>query len=483
MSQFIYTQALSNYLFTNLTTDVIKAVLVYTGTGHYVPSQSTDQYLSAIASGDRVATTAALADKTFNGIDFWAAVATLGVVPAGPAAQAIVVYVDTGNAATSTLLMYTDEYANLPVTPDGLREIKITWPNVGMFSLPSAELNATCIVAGALSVDRYSVGMGQTYYLDSSRTDTYTSDGTMTRPYKTFNALAAALPSTGLVHVVMAPSTGYTSTGGTVNCDFILHANQSTLTVTSGTITINGLSVIYDLITSGSVVYAYAGTARARRTGGSLSGAMTISGGFPHLKDLNASNVITVSAGTPFFDTLTGGARVVGSGASAYVFAQNVNINSSATSPSFDVSGGGILNVRGASVISNSAIAINAAGSATSSAPNILLDIIANGVISCGSAYTYWSRILPAPTGTNLHGLPTGIDVASAAILGSDSTGRIVSSTPASTALSDTAALVRWGSVPAGSTSTGTANTLALDASYLYVCVASGNWKRIPLTR
>ena len=101
-------------------TDTIKAVLVRTGAGHYVVNLATDQYLSAIASGDRLATSSALTSKTVAaGVAdcddiTWAAVAG-GSGDVG----AIVFYKDTGSAATSPLIAYLDTVTGVPFTPSG----------------------------------------------------------------------------------------------------------------------------------------------------------------------------------------------------------------------------------------------------------------------------------------------------------------------------------------------------------------------------
>lgn len=97
--------------------DNIKMVLVQTGVGHYVAS-SGDQFLSSISSGDRVDTSGNLTGKTISGgVANCSAVTYLNVT--GPVIGAIVVYKDTGSAATSPLICYNDEATGLPVTPNG----------------------------------------------------------------------------------------------------------------------------------------------------------------------------------------------------------------------------------------------------------------------------------------------------------------------------------------------------------------------------
>lgn len=103
----------------------IKVVLV--DTNDYTVSINTHQFLSDVAAGARVATSSNLASKT----------ATLGVADAadvtfsavtGDQSEALVIYQDSGSAATSRLIAYIDTATGLPVTPNGA-DITVTWDN------------------------------------------------------------------------------------------------------------------------------------------------------------------------------------------------------------------------------------------------------------------------------------------------------------------------------------------------------------------
>lgn len=132
MANFVYPKALEAYPFPSILTDNIKVLLAR----GYTPTSATDQYLSDIAGGSQIASTANLGTKTFALGLFKAAATTFGVVGAGAACQALVIYHDTGVAATSELLCYIDtSYTGLPVTPDGLNSITITWPAGGIFQI------------------------------------------------------------------------------------------------------------------------------------------------------------------------------------------------------------------------------------------------------------------------------------------------------------------------------------------------------------
>lgn len=105
-------------------TDDIKTVLVDTAT--YAVSIDADEFLADIAVGERVATSANMSSKTSTLGVFDAADVTYTAV-SGDVSEALVIYKDTGNAATSPLIAYIDNATNLPVTPNG-GDIVITWP-------------------------------------------------------------------------------------------------------------------------------------------------------------------------------------------------------------------------------------------------------------------------------------------------------------------------------------------------------------------
>ena len=76
---------------------------------------------------------AALDGKTFTGGVFDANNITFTAVT-GVNAEAIVLFVDTGNAATDALICYIDSATGLPVLPNG-GDINVTWSGSGVFSL------------------------------------------------------------------------------------------------------------------------------------------------------------------------------------------------------------------------------------------------------------------------------------------------------------------------------------------------------------
>lgn len=110
-------------------TNNIKVVLV--DTGAYTPNAATDQYLSSIAVGARIATSGNLANKSATGGACDADdISVTGV--SGATVEAVVVYIDTGSAASSNLLAFLDNITVNggagPLTPNG-GQVDITFDN------------------------------------------------------------------------------------------------------------------------------------------------------------------------------------------------------------------------------------------------------------------------------------------------------------------------------------------------------------------
>lgn len=103
--------------------DTIKAVLV--DAADYTVNLATHEFLSDVPSGARVATSAAFTTKTTTAGVADAADITFTAVTGDPS-EALVIYKDTGSAATSPLIAYIDGATGLPVTPNG-GDITVTW--------------------------------------------------------------------------------------------------------------------------------------------------------------------------------------------------------------------------------------------------------------------------------------------------------------------------------------------------------------------
>ena len=107
----------------------VKVALVTAG---YTYSAANQYYSSVSASV--VGTPQTLGNKTFTDGVFDADDVTFTAVT-GAQVVALVVYIDTGNAATSPLVAFIDTgVSNLPVLPNG-GDIAVTWNATGIFAL------------------------------------------------------------------------------------------------------------------------------------------------------------------------------------------------------------------------------------------------------------------------------------------------------------------------------------------------------------
>ena len=114
----------------NLSTAVVRAVLIDTGTYTYSAAHDFYNDLSGVVGTE----SGAFASKTFTNGAFDAADITFTAVT-GATVEAIIVFVDTGNAATDALVAYIDSATSgLPATPNG-GDINVAWSGSGICSL------------------------------------------------------------------------------------------------------------------------------------------------------------------------------------------------------------------------------------------------------------------------------------------------------------------------------------------------------------
>lgn len=113
----------------DLSTAVVRAVLVDTGTYTYSAAHDFYNDLSGVVGTE----SGAFASKTFTNGTFDAADITFTAVT-GNTAEAIVLFVDTGNTATDALIAFLDSATGLPVAPNG-GDITVTWSASGIFTL------------------------------------------------------------------------------------------------------------------------------------------------------------------------------------------------------------------------------------------------------------------------------------------------------------------------------------------------------------
>lgn len=108
----------------DLVTDTIKVALVK---NTYVQNLTSDDYYSDISSYV-AGTPQTLAGKGVTGGKFDANDPTYTAVTAGDTLEAVVIYKDTGNPATSTLIAYIDTITGFPLATNG-GDITVQWDN------------------------------------------------------------------------------------------------------------------------------------------------------------------------------------------------------------------------------------------------------------------------------------------------------------------------------------------------------------------
>jgi hypothetical protein len=115
---------------TDLLSGTVKVALVDTGTYTY---NAADQFLTSLTGVVGTAQTIGATKTVTNGVFDGADVTYTAVT--GNSVEALVIYVDTGTAATSPLVAYIDTgVTGLPVSPNG-GNITITWSVSGIFAL------------------------------------------------------------------------------------------------------------------------------------------------------------------------------------------------------------------------------------------------------------------------------------------------------------------------------------------------------------
>ena len=127
MANALYDKGREKFLRGELSWDThdIKTVLV--DTAGYAVNLAAHEFLSSIDAGMRIATSANLGTKTTVAGVADAADVTFTAVT-GAQSEALVIYRDTGDPATSPLIAYIDTATGLPVTPNG-GDITVQWDN------------------------------------------------------------------------------------------------------------------------------------------------------------------------------------------------------------------------------------------------------------------------------------------------------------------------------------------------------------------
>src|SRR3990172_2791909 len=105
-------------------------------TAQYTYSSAHD-FLNDVASGARVAVSAALTGKSITNGVADAADTTVTIGASKPSIEALLIYQHTGTDSTSRIICYIDTVTSgLPFTPpSGGGDVVIVWPSAGIFTL------------------------------------------------------------------------------------------------------------------------------------------------------------------------------------------------------------------------------------------------------------------------------------------------------------------------------------------------------------
>lgn len=113
----------------DLNDGTVKVALIDTGTYTYNSAHDFYNDLSGVVGTPQTIANTTVTNGVFDGDNV-----TFGTVT-GNTVEALVIYIDTGDAATSRLVAYIDtNVTGLPVTPNG-GDITISWNASGIFAL------------------------------------------------------------------------------------------------------------------------------------------------------------------------------------------------------------------------------------------------------------------------------------------------------------------------------------------------------------
>jgi hypothetical protein len=113
----------------DLNDGTVKVALVYSGTYTYSAAHDFYDDLAGVVGTDQTIANTTVTNGLFDGDNV-----TFTAV-SGATVEALVIYIDTGSAATSRLVAYIDTgVTGLPVTPNG-GDITITWNASGIVQL------------------------------------------------------------------------------------------------------------------------------------------------------------------------------------------------------------------------------------------------------------------------------------------------------------------------------------------------------------
>lgn len=125
MANALFDRGRQGFLAGEIDWDADNIKLVFVDHADDTPVVATDEDLADIDAAARVGTSGNFASKTTTGGVADAADVTVSTV-SGDQFESVVIYYDTGTAATSLLIAYIDSATGLPMTPNG-GDITVAW--------------------------------------------------------------------------------------------------------------------------------------------------------------------------------------------------------------------------------------------------------------------------------------------------------------------------------------------------------------------
>lgn len=209
------------------------------------------------------------------------------------------------------------------------------------------------------------------FYVDGNRTDSYTQNGNILTPYKTFSGAinAAAADAFNVSPFDLIPTNGAYVDGppDTLPSSTYINGNQSTWVPASGA-TFPGLVEVYDTIVAGNLTFSSTSTTQLHQINNSViaSGNITANGLINFIGDVIASTTSTLTIASTGFMNFIGGQMNSTVVASAQANYNDALWNGSTTDYGIKQIGcanGGCMNVFGMTYINLSGNGINVASS------------------------------------------------------------------------------------------------------------------------
>jgi hypothetical protein len=280
---------------------------------------------------------------------------------------------------------------------------------------------ATMIVDGAASITATGTGIitatsdatlvpTTIYYVDGNRTDTYTPTGSIDLPFKTLDAVYAAMTAAAKANytVTVAPAS-YTTSGDLIGTavPITIIGNGATVNTGAHAMYFYGPFDVTDLNLNGSIAFNYFGATKSFWESGSITGVVYAGGNMQvDETELTGSSVQVFPNSSPFFNGVRGSTTFTTQAATSQLYINNSNIVNAGAAPIINGSAGGLLFITNSFLQNGGGTIINCADGATLFAPNVLKDLVwaVGSAPNCGSAVTYWAKLTAPPIGTALYG-------------------------------------------------------------------------------